>query len=77
MRVYRRFPEKRMLQVVIYLNKTASELVYQNTLIIQNLRYEFTVIRLWEQPPEIFLRTAGLLPFAVLSNTDDKIKTLR
>jgi len=31
LRVYRRFPEKRMLQVVIYLNETASELVYQNT----------------------------------------------
>lgn len=77
LRVYRRFPQKRMLQVVIYLNKTASELVYQTTFSIQNLSHEFTVIRLWEQSPEIFLRTPGLLPFAVLSNTDDKINTLR
>jgi predicted transposase YdaD len=66
-----------MLQVVIYLNKTASDLVYQTTFSIQNLRQEFTVIRLWEQPSAIFLRSPGLLPFAVLSNTDDKINTLR
>jgi len=39
--------------------------------------HRFEVIRLWEQPTEIFLRIPGLLPFAVLSNTDDKVNTLR
>ncbi|MBW4617235.1 MAG: Rpn family recombination-promoting nuclease/putative transposase [Desmonostoc vinosum HA7617-LM4] len=76
-RVYRRFPNKRMYQVVIYLNKTASEEVYKTTFSIENLRYEFSVIRLWEQPPEIFLGTPGLLPFAVLSATDNKASTLQ
>ena len=31
LRVYRRYPDKEMHQVVIYLKQTASELVYQNT----------------------------------------------
>jgi predicted transposase/invertase (TIGR01784 family) len=71
-RGYRRFPEKRMLQYVIYLKKTSSELVYKNTFLIDNLRHEFNVIRLWEQPLEIFLRAPGLLPFAVLSSTTNR-----
>jgi predicted transposase YdaD len=40
LRVYRRFPEKRMLQVVIYLKPTTSELVYQTTFNIQNLQLD-------------------------------------
>ncbi|MCF2151899.1 hypothetical protein IQ276_036935 [Desmonostoc muscorum LEGE 12446] len=35
------------------------------------------MIRLWEQPPEIFLATPGLLPFAVLSATENKVATLQ
>jgi predicted transposase/invertase (TIGR01784 family) len=77
LRGYRRFPHKRMRQVVIYLTPTISELVYQTTFIIENLRHEFTVIRLWEQPSEIFLRTPGLLPFAVLSNTVNQTHILQ
>ncbi len=77
LRVYRRFPQKRMRQVVIYLTETTSELVYQTTFEIENLQHEFTVIRLWEQSTEIFLRTPGLLPFAVLSNVKDKTDTLQ
>ncbi|MBW4425754.1 MAG: Rpn family recombination-promoting nuclease/putative transposase [Nostoc desertorum CM1-VF14] len=71
LRVYRRFPGKAMHQVVIYLKQTNSDLVQQNTFTIAGTRHEFSVIRLWEQPTEIFLRTAGLLPFAVLSSTID------
>jgi predicted transposase/invertase (TIGR01784 family) len=77
LRVYRRFPEKRMRQVVVYLAQTESEMVYQTTFSIENLQHEFTVIRLWEQPAEIFLRMPGLLPFAVLSNATDKTSTLQ
>ncbi|MES1025707.1 Rpn family recombination-promoting nuclease/putative transposase [Gloeocapsa sp. BRSZ] len=77
LRVYRRFPQKRMRQVVIYLAQSASELVYQTSFIIDNLQHQFTVIRLWEQPTEIFLQTPGLLPFATLSNTNDKTKALQ
>jgi predicted transposase/invertase (TIGR01784 family) len=70
-RVYRRFPDKAMNQVVIYLKPTNSELARQNIFSIPGTRHEFQVIRLWEEPAEVFLRTPGLLPFAALSNTDN------
>jgi predicted transposase YdaD len=35
------------------------------------------VIRLWEQPKEIFFQLPGLLPFAVLSNTDNRYEFLK
>ncbi|MBW4480613.1 MAG: Rpn family recombination-promoting nuclease/putative transposase [Tolypothrix brevis GSE-NOS-MK-07-07A] len=71
-RVYRRFPQKEMHQVVIYLKQTNSDLVQQNRFILTRTRHEFEVIRLWEQPTEVFLRTPGLLPLAVLSSTIDR-----
>ncbi|MCC5603668.1 Rpn family recombination-promoting nuclease/putative transposase [Nostoc favosum] len=77
LRVYRRFPYKRMHQVVIYLQPTTSELVQQTAFVLENTRHEFGVIRLWEQPSEIFLNTPGLLPFATLSQTEDKTRTLQ
>lgn len=77
LRVYRRFPQKRMHQVVIYLQPTTSELVQQTAFVLENTRHEFGVIRLWEQPSEIFLDTPGLLPFAILSQTEDKTRTLQ
>lgn len=77
LRVYRRFPNKQMRQVVVYLQKTDSELVQQTTFTLEETFHRFQVIRLWEQPTEIFLRTPGLLPFAVLSNTDNKVNTLQ
>ncbi|WP_228059183.1 hypothetical protein [Nostoc sp. LEGE 06077] len=77
LRIYRRYPNKQIHQVVIYLDKTSSEKVYQTTFTTAKMRHEFSVIRLWEQPPEIFLRTPGLLPFAVLSATENKASTLQ
>ncbi|GAA6617811.1 hypothetical protein NUACC26_036220 [Scytonema sp. NUACC26] len=47
-RGYRRFPQKRMYQVVIYLKQTDSEEVYKNTFSIPGTLHEFNVIRLWE-----------------------------
>jgi predicted transposase YdaD len=35
------------------------------------------VIRLWEQPEELFYQSRGLLPLAVLSRTEDRERTLR
>lgn len=35
------------------------------------------MIRLWEQPTEIFQQYQGLLPFAALSQTDNPEETLR
>ncbi|MBD2255122.1 Rpn family recombination-promoting nuclease/putative transposase [Nostoc parmelioides] len=77
LRVYRRFPNKRMRQFVIYLDKTKSDKVYQTAFTTQSMRHEFSVIRLWEQPPEIFLNNTGLLPFAVLSAAENKAGTLQ
>lgn len=77
LRVYRRFPHKQMRQVVIYLQPTTSDLVQQTTFKLEGTRHEFEVIRLWEQPTSAFLQAPGLLPFAVLSQTDDRTNTLQ
>jgi len=66
-----------MLQIVIYLQKTNSAKVQQTTFSLEDTFHRFQVVRLWEQPTEIFLQFPGLLPLAVLSNTDDKVNTLQ
>ena len=76
-RGYRRFPTKRMYQVVVYLQETGSERVHQTTFELENTRHEFQVIRLWEQPVDAFLQTPGLLPFAALSRVSDRTQVLR
>jgi predicted transposase/invertase (TIGR01784 family) len=76
LRGYRRFPHKRMRQIVIYLKPSDSNLVYQTEFVLENSLHRFEVIRLWEQPTEVFLNFPGLLPFATLSQTDDKTQTL-
>ena len=77
LRVYRRFPNKRLVQVVIYLRQTDSERVYQTSFSANQLRHEFQVVRLWEQPTELFFQRLGLLPFAALGQTSDRATTLR
>ena len=76
-RGYRRNPTKPMRQVVIYLKQTGSELVYQTSFTMERTRHEFEVIRLWEQPASIFLQYAGLIPFAVLGQSENAEETLR
>ena len=65
-----------MRQVVIYLRKTDSELVHENSFRLNKTYHEFEVIRLWEQPTEQFMTAPGLLPFAVLSQTEDPTMVL-
>ena len=77
LRVYRRFPNKSMRQVVIYLKSTGSDLVRQNVFSISGMRHEFEIIRLWEQPTADLLKFPGLLPLAVLGRSEDKTQTLR
>lgn len=77
LRVFRRFPQKRLVQVVVYLRPTDSELVQQTRFNANRLSHEFEVVRLWEQPTEIFLQRPGLLPYAVLSQTSDRAAVLR
>ncbi|TAE57600.1 MAG: Rpn family recombination-promoting nuclease/putative transposase [Nostocales cyanobacterium] len=75
-RGYRKFPDKEMRQIVVYLRKTDSELVYQNSFRLSKTYHEFEVIRLWEQPTEKFMNLPGLLPFAVLSQTKEPTMVL-
>jgi predicted transposase/invertase (TIGR01784 family) len=77
LRVYRRFPEKTMLQVVIYLKETSSDLVRETSFTLERTRHEFEVIRLWEEPTERFLSSPGLLPLAVLSQSSDRSVALQ
>ena len=77
LRSYRRFRDRPMRQIVVYLTKTRSPLVYQNVFEITGLRHEFEVIRLWEQPTAVFLTAPGLFPFAILSQTEAKEDVLR
>lgn len=81
LRGYRINPDKRMYQVVIYLKKVTSKkdlkLVKQTKFTLEETTHRFNVIRLWEQPTDLFMSTPGLLPFAVLSNTNAKDSTLQ
>lgn len=76
-RSYRKYPNKNMRQVVIYLKQTGSELVYQTSFTMERTRHEFEVIRLCEQPASLFLEYPGLIPFAALGDTIDIEATLR
>ncbi len=76
-RAHRKFPDKQMRQVVIYLTPTTSDLVNLTTFELESTRHEFEVVRLWEQPASIFLESVGLYPFATLAQTDEPELVLR
>jgi predicted transposase/invertase (TIGR01784 family) len=73
----RRYEDKIMIQVVIYLKPTTSELVYQTSFTLENTHHKFQVIRLWEQPASLFLQYPGLLPFAALGQSESPAEILR
>jgi predicted transposase/invertase (TIGR01784 family) len=77
LRAYRKFPQKRMRQVVVYLSQINNDLVYETIFELENTRHQFEVIRLWEQPASIFLESQGLYPFAILAQTDEPESILR
>jgi predicted transposase/invertase (TIGR01784 family) len=77
LRLYGKYPTKEIHQTVIYLKPTKSPLAYQTSFKSKQLNHEFNVIRLWEQPTEIFQQYLGLLPLAVLTKTSDPEETLR
>ncbi|MDX2244237.1 MAG: Rpn family recombination-promoting nuclease/putative transposase [Leptolyngbyaceae cyanobacterium bins.302] len=76
-RVYRRYPDKMMRQVVVYLQPTGSDLIRQNSFVLERTRHEFDIVCLWEQPAEVFLQHPGLIPFAILGQSSDAEATLR
>jgi predicted transposase/invertase (TIGR01784 family) len=77
LRGHRRYEDKTMIQVVIYLKPTTSPLVYQTSFTLENTHHEFQVIRLWEQPASLFLQHPGLLPFAALGQSENPAEMLR
>ena len=77
LRSYRRFPNKRMVQFVVYLRKSNSPLVYQTCFRLSDTLHRFRVIRLWEQPHAPFLQSPGLLPFAALTETENRPELLQ
>jgi predicted transposase/invertase (TIGR01784 family) len=77
LRAYRRFPGKKMHQVVVYLRQTESPAVTQTRFELENTVHQFNVIRLWEQLTEPFLTRSGLLPFAVLTQTSNQAQVLQ
>jgi predicted transposase YdaD len=66
-----------MIQVVIYLKPTTSELAYQTSFLLENTEHHFQVMRLWEQPASLFLQYPGLLPFATLGQSESPAEVLR
>ena len=77
LRIHRKFPEREVHQVVIYLTPSQSPLVYETKFELRKLIHNFNVVRLWEQSTELLLQYQGLLPFAALSKTDDPEETLK
>ena len=77
LRVHRRYPNKQMHQVVIYLRKSNSELVQQTVFELPQTRHHFNVIRLWEVDYSELLTAPGVWPFAVLGKGGDNEAVLR
>jgi predicted transposase/invertase (TIGR01784 family) len=77
LRILRKYPDHRLIQVVIYLRQTNSPEVYRTTWRGHNLVNEFQVVRLWEQPTAPFLQRPGLWPYAALTDTPDREAVLR
>ncbi|WP_414571645.1 Rpn family recombination-promoting nuclease/putative transposase [Nostoc sp. CCY 9925] len=57
-------------QVLIFLQPTSSEIVFQTQYVDRKTRHEYRVIRLWEEDPTPLLANPPLLPLATLARTD-------
>ncbi|PSB04644.1 Rpn family recombination-promoting nuclease/putative transposase [Merismopedia glauca] len=77
LRLRRKFPNREIQQVVIYLKPSNSDLVRQTQYQTPVMSHQFRVIRLWEEPLKVFLNTPGLLPYAVLSQATNKEEVLQ
>jgi predicted transposase/invertase (TIGR01784 family) len=77
LRLYRKFPERQIYQVVIYLNPSNSSLVFETEFKHGELTHKYNVIRIWEQSPEVLQQYQGLLPFAPLAQTNNPEEVLR
>ncbi len=57
-------------QVLIFLQPTSSEIVFQTQYLDTNTTHRYRVIRLWEEDPTPLLANAALLPLATLAKAD-------
>lgn len=57
-------------QVLIFLQTTSSESVFNTQYIDKKTRHEYRVIRLWEEDPTPLLANPALLPLATLARTN-------
>lgn len=60
-----------VIQVVIFLQQTTSEVVFTEEYRDSTTLHRYRVIRLWEQNPAPFLANPTLLPLATLARTDE------
>ncbi|MBR8826896.1 MAG: DUF4351 domain-containing protein [Gomphosphaeria aponina SAG 52.96 = DSM 107014] len=58
-----------VIQVIIFLQETESELVFTDKYEDENTIHHYRVIRLWEQDPNLFINQPGLYPFAPLTKS--------
>lgn len=56
-------------QVLIFLQPTSSETVFNTVYVDRKTRHEYRVIRLWEADTTPLLANPGLLPLATLAKT--------
>ncbi|MBL1203333.1 MAG: Rpn family recombination-promoting nuclease/putative transposase [Nostoc sp. GBBB01] len=57
-------------QVLIFLQPTSSEIVFQTQYLDTNTTHRYRVIRLWEEDPTPLLANPAFLPLATLAKTD-------
>ena len=76
-RLRRKFPNKKIYQVVIYLRLTNSLLAKQTSYTSETTNHQFQIIRLWEESPQTLQQYQGLLPFVALCQTNDPEEELR
>ncbi|MDY6806442.1 MAG: DUF4351 domain-containing protein, partial [Cyanobacteriota bacterium] len=53
-------------QVLIWLEPTNNQTVFETELKMESVRHSFQVVRMWEQSPEKLLESPALLPMALL-----------
>jgi predicted transposase YdaD len=56
-----------VIQVIIFLQPTESELVFTQKDEDETTIHHYRVIRLWDQDPNLFISEPGLYPFAPLT----------
>jgi len=71
-RLYRLYDQQKEIeQIVIFLKKSNSEIVFQDTFQTKTTSHRYRVIRIWEWDPQPLLEIPELLPLAVLAKSEN------